>query len=232
MHLFHSMSGGALINTTLIINTTNRIQWFGFIYFKYVNLFIGNRWGMDSTGQRAIGLGPQEEFYACADVRILSDHSVTAPPVTTTTPAPTTTTTSPWPVCYPNQAKASVPGMVGWCANTCPNTFCLNDCVCPFCVPATEELWGEMGDFCYNNCPAPHCADFCVCSGCVPLAIYADAQGVHEWCGGYGCPGPQCAEFCECPCSPHENYKDNDNIADFCFFNCPMTQCDQSCLCP
>lgn len=36
-------------------------------------LSAGNRWGRDSeTGEQCVGCGPQEQFYGCADVAILS----------------------------------------------------------------------------------------------------------------------------------------------------------------
>lgn len=65
--------------------------------------FVGNSWGKDPINNRAcLGCGPQEEFYACADVAVESPTGalplaiVTAapPPTVRPTPKPTIPTTA------------------------------------------------------------------------------------------------------------------------------------------
>ncbi|KAI0209664.1 hypothetical protein LSAT2_005674, partial [Lamellibrachia satsuma] len=53
------------------------------IQWKY---HAGNSWGVDAeTGEGCVGCGPQEEFYACADVRISVEGGTVSMPTTTTT---------------------------------------------------------------------------------------------------------------------------------------------------
>ena len=44
------------------------------------SFFAGNSWGVDpDTGEEGVGLGPQEQFYGCADVRITGGSGSTTP---------------------------------------------------------------------------------------------------------------------------------------------------------
>ena len=70
----------------------------------------GNSWGVDpDTGEQGVGLGPQEQFYGCADVRITGGSGSTTPHQATTTHPATGTqrvTTGPatgtqWTTTYP-----------------------------------------------------------------------------------------------------------------------------------
>ena len=93
---------------------------------------IGNSWGVDTqTGEGCVGCGPQEEFYACADVKISQNGGTVAMPTTATTT--TTTTVPPTPtvdiVCangvyVASDTYASSPTMTPWCEITCPTGYC------------------------------------------------------------------------------------------------------------
>ena len=44
----------------------------------------GNNWGCEDSGECGVGLGPQEEFWGCADIAITPDGKPTGSPPTTT----------------------------------------------------------------------------------------------------------------------------------------------------
>ena len=66
-------------------------------YILDICIETGNSWGIGANGIGCIGCGPQEEFYACADVRISEQGGHVAIP---TTPAPPTSTSVSWKAIY------------------------------------------------------------------------------------------------------------------------------------
>ena len=85
-------------------------------YNSIYSFIAGNSWGVDpDTGEQGVGLGPQEQFYGCADVRITGGSGSTAPHQATTTHPATGTqhvTTGPatgtqWTTTYPTTGPQS-----------------------------------------------------------------------------------------------------------------------------
>ena len=90
----------------------------------------GNSWGVDAeTGEGCVGCGPQEEFYACADVKISEQGGTVSMPTTTTTtstaaPTPVTNIVCPDDTYVASDTYAADPNMTPWCQNTCPTGYC------------------------------------------------------------------------------------------------------------
>ncbi|XP_050408925.1 uncharacterized protein LOC126823898 [Patella vulgata] len=110
----------------------------------------GNSWGTDPNGKSCVGCGPQEEFYACADIAISPGSMVTESPTASTTVSTeimTTTqahkTSSFAPVqppqgspsntnCHAIGAFANDQAYNNWCVancalGTCPDYLCSCD---------------------------------------------------------------------------------------------------------
>ena len=66
---------------------------------KHLRISTGNSWGVDpQTGEGCVGCGPQEQFYACADVNIRPRNPSAArpaPPETASALRPTATRPNP-----------------------------------------------------------------------------------------------------------------------------------------
>ena len=103
--------------------------------------FVGNSWGCDDASC-CVGCGNQEEFYGCADVRIVpsgqggvqASSSGSAAEITTTTTTTTTTTAAPTSsggTCRGAGAYEFDPGMSQWCVINCAAGFCPpSHCIC------------------------------------------------------------------------------------------------------
>ncbi|KAJ8317041.1 hypothetical protein KUTeg_004945 [Tegillarca granosa] len=97
----------------------------------------GNSWGVGEDGKGCIGCGPQEEFYACSDIRISNDcssshhkvstqHPTTIKPTTklttTTTPKTTTTTVTTKPTTERSTTKPTTASVTTMKPTTVPTT--------------------------------------------------------------------------------------------------------------
>lgn len=99
LHMFKMIACGCLVH--LRAATTDWVSFFLIPSDDNDFFFSGNNWGNCPNGTGAVGCGPQEEFRACADVKIVgkgaeepmvSEDPTTYPITTTsTTSAPTST---------------------------------------------------------------------------------------------------------------------------------------------
>ncbi|CAG0892303.1 unnamed protein product [Cyprideis torosa] len=158
----------------------------------------GNNWGICEDGTSAPGCGPQENFRACADIRIRRGEggpveSTPGVPTTSTmrtTTSRTTTTSSSTPPPSSGGCENAVPvgphqhspGMAEWCSVNCAVGFCPSDfCTC---LDSNGSRRTSLG-----NPRRP-------CQVAVPVGIWSRLSSMNRWCqlncaSGY-CPPSHC----------------------------------------
>ncbi|BFZ22803.1 hypothetical protein BsWGS_25842 [Bradybaena similaris] len=134
----------------------------------------GNSWGVGPEGG-CVGCGPQEEFYGCADFRIV--------PANTTEPIPTSDNQQPTVPPFANTAGAAPPAPTNckaklgrtslnrWCLDNCQKGYCPKSlCTCPVAglpspricrAPASAP---QNQDLCTVKCTSGECPYYnCEC---------------------------------------------------------------------
>ncbi|KAL8606684.1 hypothetical protein ACOMHN_055359 [Nucella lapillus] len=147
------------------------------LQWKYNTGYRGD--GNKSTCQQCLGCGPQEQYFNCADIRILpppNGGSTTPSPSSTTPKPPTPTTTTPPPPPPTTTATTTVPSTTTSIVTT-GSTSTENSTesgVVEECTPLSKLVRCEakgihrlvpgMQDWCLKNCLSGKCRDrFCSC---------------------------------------------------------------------
>ena len=99
------------------------------------HLVVGNSWGVDPvTSKGCVGCGPQEQFYGCSDIAIMSGNSTAQQWNVTSAPVDlhhTESTESVLPICEANGVYSMIPSMNGWCQHRCDGGTCVSShCIC------------------------------------------------------------------------------------------------------
>ncbi|KAJ8305933.1 hypothetical protein KUTeg_016478 [Tegillarca granosa] len=142
----------------------------------------GNSWGCESPGNCGIGLGRQEEFYSCADIRIVSlDDNV--PEFTTSFPESSDTTTS----LIENTSRESINGGIFKNKGLCVSTdfwlqhnidldmWCARNCAVDYC-PETHCVCGNVAYLGYNLRPQEDLKKVSM------FKSYTNLTENHQWC--------------------------------------------------
>ncbi|KAI8740124.1 Zonadhesin [Biomphalaria glabrata] len=152
----------------------------------------GNSWGQNADGTGCIGCGYQEEFYGCADVRIVSRGTAIIPGVYPTYKVG---------VIVNNTVQVTKePTVYETVYETSPTPENKGGAECQG-VPGR----GDLNNWCQINCKMGYCpASHCTCKSEVSSAIksctgagaYANTPGMDGWClvncaAGY-CPSTHC----------------------------------------
>ncbi|KAK6168235.1 hypothetical protein SNE40_022103 [Patella caerulea] len=173
---------------------------------------VANSWGTDPNGTSCIGCGPQEEFYACADIAIVSDGRVTESPVdsfTDSTKSPVASFTDPTKspvasVTDPTKSRVGIVMVPIEILTRQPQAY--KNCHATGVFANTQAY----NNWCATNCALGACPDY-LCS-CEDGSDEDDAPYVLE-------------------CNSHGNFKSND-MDKWCETNCQLGFCPNThCTC-
>ncbi|CAL1530979.1 unnamed protein product [Lymnaea stagnalis] len=152
----------------------------------------GNSWGRDPDGRQCVGCGYQEEFYGCADIKILpgSGQNLATPPSSAPRRAPSSAT-SGHTLNTGNQINPGGSILKGSTqAGQQGGTVNGGQIMCRGVSGSKDfETW------CQLNCQMGNCPqDLCVCEnrpyqyesarrqGCRAVGVYSTVPGYDQWC--------------------------------------------------
>ncbi|XP_067686943.1 uncharacterized protein [Haliotis asinina] len=123
----------------------------------------GNSWGIDPDGRQCTGCGPQEEFYGCSDIAILSrtqqTTTVPTPPPFTFTSTTTTSTDSTPPPTTRRRRTTTTAATTTTC-NPQATSCSQSDSCAVRAVIADDNV---SSTWCWSNCASGRCKQVLVC---------------------------------------------------------------------
>ncbi|KAK6962183.1 cell wall integrity and stress response component 4, partial [Biomphalaria glabrata] len=180
----------------------------------------GNSWGEDPNGVQCVGCGPQEEFYGCADVRIIARDSQS-----NGQPASSLSYFVPAQAATQTFTKERLQGL-SQAPNETPTQNSLTQS--PTSSPTQARGSIKMGSTKYFTQASNSVNYFENAYGCRSLSRQPELDfwcKVNCWAGN--CPASHC--WCSIGlvnvCSSNEAFSGNSDIDQWCATNCAMGYC-------
>ena len=163
------------------------------LYGSFTDCLTGNSWG-DVPGCKGMGCGNQEEFFGCADIKIIHETQPESPSPSTTTPTTTTTipTTTLTTTTTPTTTTTTTP-------TPAPTTTTMTATATPSSQPPRQTAIPTKSPAVPTTVPAGRekCRFY-------PVGVWRLVQGMTFWCNAICshvgpnvyCPWSHCAWAC------------------------------------